>query len=69
MEELVKFLNEKTKLKGKIFGEIEDLAKCYKNEKKMNQKVDENDPNDVSLIMKNSKKLSYQPTLDAFFKK
>ncbi len=69
VEELVKFLNEKTKLKGKIFGEIEDLAKCYKNEKKMYQKVDENDPNDVSVIMKNSKKLSYQPTLDAFFKK
>ncbi len=64
-EELVKFLNEKTKLKGKIFGEIEDLAKSYKNEKKMYQKVDENNPNDVPFVSK----LKYQPTLDTYFKK
>jgi flap endonuclease-1 len=67
--ELVLFLNEKTKLKGKIFGEIEDLCKSYKNEKKMYQKVNENDPNDVSKIIKPNQKLSYQPTLDLFFKK
>ncbi len=64
-QELVKFLNEKTKLKGKIFVELEELAKSYKNEKKMNQKVNENDPNDIPLVSK----LSYQPTLDTFFKK
>lgn len=64
-KELVSFLNEKTKLKGKIFGEIEDLAKCYKNEKKMVQKVDENDVNDVPFVAK----LKYQPTLDTYFKK
>ncbi len=64
-EELIHFLNEKTKLKGKIFGEIEDLAKSYKNEKKGYQKVDENDPNDVSMVSK----LKYQPTLDNYFKK
>lgn len=68
-EELLTFLNEKTKLKGKIFTEINDLCKCYKNEKKMNQKVDENDPNDVSIILKNNPKLAYQPTLDNYFKK
>lgn len=64
-QDLVNFLQEKTKLKGKIFGEIEDLSKSYKNEKKMIQKVNDNDPNDVSIISK----LSYQPTLDTFFKK
>jgi flap endonuclease-1 len=68
-EELVQFLNEKTKLKGKIFGEIEDLAKSYKNEKKGYQKVDENDPNDISMVLKNNPKLKYQPTLDNYFKK
>lgn len=61
-EKLVQFLNEKTKLKGKIFGEIRELSKSYKNEKKMFQKIDENDPNDVP-------KLKYQPTLDTYFKK
>ncbi len=69
-QELLTYLNEKTKLKGKIFGEIEDLCKSYKNEKKMNQKVNENDPNDIPIVLKNNPKLKYQQsTLENYFMK
>jgi flap endonuclease-1 len=63
VNELLKFLGEKTKMKGKILTEIEELGKCYKNEKKMNEKIDESNPNDVSML----NKMTYQPTLHNYF--
>ncbi len=61
--ELVKFIQEKApKLKGKIFNELEDLSKEYKNEKKMAGKSDDKEESKYSNV-----KTKYQPKIDNYF--